>query len=40
MADADRIRMSYVEEVTFGVTPNSTLTDLRITSESLHQTDS
>jgi hypothetical protein len=35
MADADRVRLSYVEEVTFGVTPSATMTDIRHTGESL-----
>jgi len=35
MGDANRVRLSYVEEVTFGVTPSANLTDVRHTGESL-----
>lgn len=35
MSDANRMRLSYVEEVTFGVTPSANLTDVRHTGESL-----
>ena len=35
MSDADQIRLSYVKEVAFGVTPAAALTDVRITSEGL-----
>lgn len=36
-ADTNRIRLSYVEEVVFGTTPNSTLKDMRVTSDTLKQ---
>lgn len=36
-SDADRLRLSYVPEVTFGVTPSATLIDLRHTGESLRK---
>ena len=34
MADTNDAQLSYIEETTFGTTPSSALTDLRITSES------
>lgn len=37
MSIADRVRLSYVAESTFGTLPSSTLVDLRFTSESLAQ---
>jgi len=37
MSNADQLRLSYVEEVTWGTMPSSSLTDLRFTSESLGQ---
>lgn len=37
MSDANRVRLSYVQEVTWGTTPASNLTDLRYTGESLEQ---
>lgn len=37
MSDADRIRVSFAEETTFGVKPGGTYKDLRITGESLRQ---
>lgn len=35
MTDADRTRLSFVEEVSYGVNPGTTLQDLRVTGESL-----
>jgi len=35
MADTNQVQLSYVEETTFGSTPASALTDLRITGETL-----
>ena len=37
MSDANRIRMSYIEEVTFGTTPAGALQELRLTGETFTQ---
>jgi len=36
MSDADRVNLSFVEEVTFGVTPSANMIRLRFTNESLN----
>jgi hypothetical protein len=37
MSDTNRVRMSFIEEVTYGVTPAGNLTDFRYTGETLGQ---